>query len=139
MQIPTIDFKQMKRLEMPPKRYNMLCVSVTEMGYMTINEKLFAQIEQKVPDRKLEIDLSQDDRIIVLRKTEDADFLIPKTRRIKYQEFANELLSFGYNLPAKYIVAWDERIDSWVGCLEEVPPAPDKGTIKKMVRTRKGK
>ena len=55
----------------------------------------------------------------------------PKSGRIKFLEFSQQLEQQDYCLPAVYHVEWNEAAGVWIGVLDEIEKAP------KVVRKRK--
>ena len=54
----------------------------------------------------------------------NSDFRYPKNGRRKFKSYVESLKNKGYKIPATYNVEWNEKIQSWVGILQEVAESP---------------
>ncbi len=116
-------FEELEKVDMP-NRYIQRSITITNGAELIINKKFLEELVQE--HRELKIDLRQKDNYSVLafKVQSDGDFIIPKNGRIKHRELYGIVKSFGYEIPARYIFEKDDKTDTWIGCLEEVTPAP---------------
>lgn len=121
----TITMNEMKIMEMPGKNTSQMSVTLNEQGYFTVSTALLDQLKRMFPAMEMELRKSEDAKLILFKKPETYKFKLCKTGRFKYYEFMAELKKFGYKLPAKYSVAWNEGANAWVGVLQEVEKAPN--------------
>lgn len=119
-----VDLSQMNLLEMPEKSNFRLEVCVTAKGELVLGAHLFKTLFGNDDEPFVKYYYTNDYRIIALQKGTKGDFKFPKSGRIKYQKYANKLEALGYKLPAKYRVEWNDKIQAWVGELQEVSQVP---------------
>lgn len=122
------------KLEKPKKRYDDMIISVTEKGKLCLNGKLRQEMQKRGGYSKVSIVVTQDSKIIGIKQDENSDFQFPKSGIVQHLQILCMLNKQGYNVPAKYIVEWNERGSMWVGVLQEVAEAPQ---IKRKQRSEK--
>lgn len=119
-----IDLSQMNLLEMPERGNLGLEVRVNGSGELALSACLLKKLFGNDDNTFVKYYYTDDYRIIALQKGGEGDFKFPKSGRIKYQRYANKLETLGYKLPTKYRVEWNDKVQAWVGELQEVSPAP---------------
>lgn len=128
-------------MKMPENnRYPKMAVSVTTEKFIRLNETLRKKLEEDTDELKMEIRVSRDCKIIVLRngESESEKIKFHKDGKLRNVEFADQLIELGYALPARYIIEWNDKIQAWVGILEEVPELKDvSSVVKRAGKSRK--
>lgn len=119
-----MELSEMKLIEPPRNRNEELYISITEKGDMAFNSRLCEKLFGDDKKRAVRVYITDDMKIIAVQYDPKSDFIIPRDKRKKYEEFARKLEKKGYNVPAKYIVEWNEHMNAWVGVLREVAEAP---------------
>lgn len=134
---------EMKVMEMPGRGSDKLMVTVNEQGFFTVGTGLLRKLKLMFPELEMEIRRSDDARFLVFREAESYKFMIGKTGHFKYTEFMETLKGKGYHLPARYVVGWNDRMNAWVGVLQEVEEAPDVRSLAAKepvpVKSRRGR
>lgn len=120
-----LNIDEMEIMEMPGRAGGKLTVSVDAKGFFTVSTALLRKLKLMFPELEMEIRKSKDARFLVFREAESYKFMLGKTGHFIYTDFMEELKAKGYNLPARYTVAWNSGMNAWVGILQEVEEAPD--------------
>lgn len=132
-----INIDEMKIIEMPRKIRSIMSVTINSQGYFIISPKLLKELKAMFPNLEVEIRSSEDARYLIFRKPECYQFSVFKTGRFKHDAFMMELKKMGYQLPAKYTVAWNPNLDAWVGVLQEIDSAPNLELLAKGDKPRR--
>lgn len=100
-------------------------IQVNRQGEAYFGKPLLDALKTEKEQIWVEFSHSEDYRIIEIKKDqEEADFRIPLSGRMKFQEWKEELQNLGYGIPAEYRMGWNEERKSWIGRLQEVAEAP---------------
>ena len=81
--------------------------------------------------KKVSIESADELKLLKIFSVDNGGFQFPKSGRIKFLEFSQQLEQQDYCLPAVYHVEWNEAAGVWIGVLDEIEKAP------KVVRKRK--
>ena len=73
---------------------------------------------------KIKLYATDDMKILAVHPDINSDFRYPKNGRRKFKSYVESLKNKGYKIPATYNVEWNEKIQSWVGILQEVAESP---------------
>ncbi len=119
------EFENMIRFQMPGRGAGKMQIQVNRQGEAYFGKPLLDVLKTEKEQIWVEFSHSEDYRIIEIKKDrEEADFRIPLSGRMKFQEWKEELQNLGYGIPAEYRMGWNEERKSWIGRLQEVAEAP---------------
>lgn len=138
----SIDLSKMNLLEMPERWNTVLEVRIKENGEIYICTRLIKKIFEKTGSSYIKFYYSDDYRTIALQGGSECDLKFTQSGKLKHQKYVNKFEELGYKLPAKYHVEWDEKMQAWIGKLQEVCPAPvpaSKGVSKSRNCTSKNR
>lgn len=119
-----VSLLKLTKLERPGKRYDNMVLTITEKGNLSLNGKLRQKIQEDDGHVRVNIWITEDLKIVAIKKEENPNFIFPKNGVMKYPELLCKLSKIGYRIPAQYIVEWNEKANMWIGVLQEIPEAP---------------
>lgn len=120
-----ISFTQMKKWTPLSKRSEAMQIKACENGEIALGSELRRNMFERLLDEwKVDFYATDDMRILVLHPDSESDFKYPKNGRRKFKNYIESLKEKGYGIPAIYNVEWNEKMESWVGILQEVPECP---------------
>ena len=88
------------------------------------SEKGLFMSEKMADAWKIKLYATDDMKILEVHPDINSDFRYPKNGRRKFKSYVESLKNKGYKIPATYNVEWNEKIQSWVGILQEVAESP---------------
>lgn len=134
MNTTKLDLSLLRVLAAPSIRGKEFALNITEKRYMTMTRNLYEAFSAKASDGHATLRVDDTLKQLYISPDRKGNFHFSKTNRIPYSEFSHELEQKGYALPAKYIVSWDEELQSFVGNLQVVcqaPALPKRGNTRK--------
>ncbi len=90
-----------------PVPKNPLAIAITNLGYLSLNDKLVQQLPEHIM-----FGVGEDASLLFISPCEQG-FRVTKSGRISAQELIACLVERGLALPARFTVAWED--DMWVG------------------------
>ena len=129
-----INLSEMKEWTSALKSSDTMKIIALENGDIAMGAELRKSMSEKMADAwKIKLYATDDMKILAVHPGINSDFRYPKNGRRKFKSYVESLKNKGYKIPATYNVEWNEKIQSWVGILQEVAerPAIDKWKEKK--------
>lgn len=106
-----IDLNRFTEVESPRDRRKVMAIGVSETGHLAMNEQLLSVIRSFTT----KLMVSKDKKMILIRETEEGNYVFPKSGRIKDTEFVRALYDAGLAVPCRYIFSYNEEQQLWVG------------------------
>lgn len=113
----------------PRRRFSSSAVNISPSGHVSLNKYLREEILKHTECLKLGFSIhKRDQRILLLRVTEEPNYTFNADGGKTDKELSRRLVNSGVSLPARYEVAWDDRLSGWIGVLdgELVPDARER-------------
>ena len=117
---------EMRRWTSLAARGDVMKITALERGVLSMNTEMRKSLSEKLGDNSwnLEFYATEDMKILALQPERQSSFKFPKNGRRQFKSYVEGLVSKGYKIPATYHVEWNERLQSWVGVLQEVAESP---------------
>ena len=105
-----INLSEMKEWTSALKSSDTMKIIALENGDIAMGAELRKSMSEKMADAwKIKLYATDDMKILGRRK---------------FKSYVESLKNKGYKIPATYNVEWNEKIQSWVGILQEVAESP---------------
>ena len=116
-----INLSEMKEWTSALKSSDTMKIIALENGNIAMGAELRKSMSEKMADAwKIKLYATDDMKILAVHPDINSDFRYPKNGRRKFKSYVESLKNKGYKIPATYNVEWNEKIQSWVGILQEV-------------------
>ena len=116
-----INLSEMKEWTSALKSSDTMKIIALENGDIAMGAELRKSMSEKMADAwKIKLYATDDMKILAVHPDINSDFRYPKNGRRKFKSYVESLKNKGYKIPATYNVEWNEKIQSWVGILQEV-------------------
>ena len=120
-----INLSEMKEWTSALKSSDTMKIIALENGDIAMGAELRKSMSEKMADAwKIKRYATDDMKILAVHPDINSDFRYPKNGRRKFKSYVESLKNKGYKIPATYNVEWNEKIQSWVGILQEVAESP---------------
>ena len=120
-----INLSEMKEWTSALKSSDTMKIIALENGDIAMGAELRKSMSEKMADAwKIKLYVTDDMKILAVHPDINSDFRYPKNGRRKFKSYVESLKNKGYKIPATYNVEWNEKIQSWVGILQEVAESP---------------
>ena len=107
------------------KSSDTMKITAFENGDIAMGAELRKSMSEKMSDVwKIKLYATDDMKILAVQPNVNSDFSYPKNGRKKFKSYVGSLKAKGYKIPATFNVEWNEKIQSWVGILQEVAESP---------------
>lgn len=121
----TINLSEMKEWTSALKSTDTMKIMAFENGDIAMGAELRKSMDEKMTDVwKIKLYATDDMKILAVQPNMNSDFRYPKNGRRKFKPYVERLKSKGYKIPATYNVEWNEKMQSWIGILQEVAESP---------------
>lgn len=122
-----INLSEMKEWTSALKSSDTMKIIALENGDIAMGAELRKSMSEKMADAwKIKLYATDDMKILAVHPDINSDFRYPKNGRRKFKSYVESLKNKGYKIPATYNVEWNEKIQSWVGILQEVAEMRNK-------------
>lgn len=123
------DFAELEKVENPIPFFQRT-ITISPKGEVVINKKFLECIVTEYGDYKIDLRHDEAYKFLAFQKGDENDFKLPSKGRMKHPELCARLLSYGYELPVRYIFEKNCEKNLWVGYMDEVAPAPSVCRIR---------
>lgn len=120
-----IPLSEMRKWEMGTRYSDTMKIMAFQNGEISFGAALRKSMEEKLGnDWKIEFYSMEDMKVLAVHPNEQSGFRYPKNGRRSFKTYVEELKRKGYAVPAVYNVEWNEKMQPWVGVLQEVAECP---------------
>ena len=114
-------------------------INIAPSGSVRLNDRLQREIRKHTDVFNLGFEINRKDkRILRLFISDEPNYTFKKDGAQHDIKLTQYLVDNGISLPARYIVHWDEAMNSWIAILnEEINPSALKDTLKNAQKKRK--
>lgn len=132
-----INLSEMKEWTSALKSSDTMKIIALENGDIAMGAELRKSMSEKMADAwKIKLYATDDMKILAVHPDINSDFRYPKNGRRKFKSYVESLKNKGYKIPATYNVEWNEKIQSWVGILQEVAESPRLTNGRRKMRNK---
>ena len=116
---------EMRKWEMGTRYSDTMKIMAFQNGEISFGAALRKSMEEKLGnDWKIEFYSMDDLKVLAVHPNGQSGFRYPKNGRRNFKSYVEELKRSGYAIPAVYKVEWNEKMQSWIGVLQEVAECP---------------
>ena len=120
-----LDLSEMNVWIPDEKQSGTMKINALASGTISLGAELRKQMSEKLGNEwKVAFYATDDMKILALHPDAQGIFKYLKNGRKKFRNYVEGLRRKGYKIPASYQVEWNEKLQSWVGILQEVAECP---------------